>query len=129
MTQVAPINSADDLAGQTEIEYGALDGGSTVQYLKNSKISVYSRMWEFMSSRPYVLTKSTKEGIQRVRESKGKYAFLIESSTNEYVKEREPCDTIKVRSQRSLLSFGWGGVGVENLAMILVSRRQAAIPV
>ena len=25
---------------QTEIEYGALDGGSTVQFLKNSKISV-----------------------------------------------------------------------------------------
>ena len=27
---------------QTEIEYGALDGGSTVQFLKNSKISVSS---------------------------------------------------------------------------------------
>ena len=34
---VAPINSADDLASQTEIEYGALDGGSTVHFLKNSK--------------------------------------------------------------------------------------------
>ena len=31
---VAPINSADDLASQTEIEYGALDGGSTVQFLR-----------------------------------------------------------------------------------------------
>ena len=93
---VAPINSADDLASQTEIEYGALDGGSTVQFLKNSKISVYSRMWEFMSSRPHVLVSSTREGIERVRESKGKYAFLIESSTNEYVNERAPCDTIKV---------------------------------
>ena len=93
---VAPINSADDLASQTEIEYGALDGGSTVQFLKNSKISVYSRMWEFMSSRPHVLVSSTREGIERVRESKGKYAFLIESSTNEYVNERSPCDTIKV---------------------------------
>ena len=93
---VAPINSADDLASQTEIEYGALDGGSTVHFLKNSKISVYSRMWEFMSSRPHVLTGSTREGIERVRESKGKYAFLIESSTNEYTNERSPCDTIKV---------------------------------
>ena len=93
---VAPINSADDLASQTEIEYGALDGGSTVAFLKNSKISVYSRMWEFMSSRPHVLVSSTREGIERVRESKGKYAFLIESSTNEYTNERAPCDTIKV---------------------------------
>ena len=31
-----------------------------------------------------------------IRESKGKYAFLIESSTNEYVNERQPCDTMKV---------------------------------
>ena len=53
-------------------------------------------MWEFMSSRPHVLVSSTREGIERVRESKGKYAFLIESSTNEYVNERSPCDTIKV---------------------------------
>ena len=100
---VAPINSADDLASQTEIEYGALDGGSTVQFLKNSKISVYSRMWEFMSSRPHVLVTSTREGIERVRESKGKYAFLIESSTNEYVNERSPCDTIKVKHSQHFL--------------------------
>jgi hypothetical protein len=31
----------------------------------------FFRMWEFMSSRPSVLTGSTYEGIQRVRESKG----------------------------------------------------------
>ena len=36
-----------------------------------------------------------QDGIERVRASKGKYAFLIESSTNEYQNERMPCDTIK----------------------------------
>ena len=104
---VAPINSADDLASQTEIEYGALEGGSTVQFLRNSKISVYSRMWEFMSSRPGVLVSSTREGIERVRESKGKYAFLIESSTNEYTNERAPCDTIKVTIYKLLKRIFW----------------------
>ena len=38
LSQVAPINSADDLAQQTEIRYGALAGGSTVAFFKNSKI-------------------------------------------------------------------------------------------
>ena len=52
-------------------------------------------------SSPYLcdLLKETilfQEGIDRVRASKGKYAFLIESSTNEYQNERSPCDTIKV---------------------------------
>jgi hypothetical protein len=31
------------------LEYGALDGGSTTQFLKNSKISVYSRCLFFYS--------------------------------------------------------------------------------
>ena len=34
-------------------------------------------MWEFMSAKPNVFVDSYKEGIRRVRESKGKYAFLI----------------------------------------------------
>ncbi len=34
-------------------------------------------MWEFMSAKPNVFVDSYKEGIKRVRESKGKYAFLI----------------------------------------------------
>jgi hypothetical protein len=37
-----------------------------------------------------------QQGIQRVRESKGKYAFLIESTTNEFTNERLPCDTMRV---------------------------------
>ncbi len=64
---VTPINSADDLSQQTEIEYGALRGGTTVAFFKNSKISVFSRMWDFMSARDYVLTNTTKEGIERVQ--------------------------------------------------------------
>ena len=51
----------------------------------------------FFSAQLYCLRSSwcLQEGIERVRASKGKYAFLIESSTNEYQNERMPCDTIK----------------------------------
>ena len=54
------------------LRYGALSGGSTVAFFQNSKISVYARMWEFMSSRPYVFTDTTQAGIDRVRKSKSK---------------------------------------------------------
>ncbi len=53
-------------------------------------------MWEFMNSKPNVFVDTYGEGIRRVRESKGKYAFLIESTQNDYVNERKPCDTLKV---------------------------------
>lgn len=63
-------------------------------------------MWEFMSSRPHVFVDSYHEGIEKVRNSSGKYAFLIESTKNEYVNERRPCDTIKVG--RNLDAKGYG---------------------
>lgn len=37
---------------------------------------------------------------------KGKYAFLLESSVNEYQNEREPCNTMKVGN--NLDSKGYG---------------------
>lgn len=63
-------------------------------------------MWEFMNSRKHVFVKKYEEGIQRVRESKGKYAFLMESTKNEYINERKPCDTMKVG--RNLDAKGYG---------------------
>jgi len=63
-------------------------------------------MWEFMNSREDVFVNSYKNGIRRVRESKGKYAFLMESVQNDYVNEREPCDTMKVG--RNLDAKGYG---------------------
>ena len=45
-------------------------------------------MWEFMNSKQNVFVDTYREGIRRVRESKGKYAFLIESTQNDYVNER-----------------------------------------
>ncbi len=40
------------------------------------------------------------------RKSNGTYAFLLESSVNEYLNERYPCDTMKVGD--NLDSKGYG---------------------
>jgi len=64
-------------------------------------------MWQFMSSQqPSVFVKSYGEGVKRVRESKGRYALLLESSTNDFVSSRRPCDTMKVG--QNLNSIGYG---------------------
>ncbi|XP_022694359.1 glutamate receptor 1-like [Varroa jacobsoni] len=103
---VTPINSADDLAKQTEVEYGTLESSSTQDFFRKSKINVFARMWEFMSARKHVFTQTYEEGINRVRQSKGKYAFLMESTKNDYINERQPCDTMKVG--RNLDAKGYG---------------------
>ena len=45
------------LARQTDIKYGVLDGGSTMNFFKTSNLPVFQTMWEFMSGveRPNVM--------------------------------------------------------------------------
>jgi len=101
-----PINSADDLSRQTVIEYGTLYGGSTMEFFKNSQIDVYRKIWEFMTSRPYVMVNSTQEGVEFVRESEGRYAFLLEGALNDFHNSRYPCDTIRVGKPLDYKGYG-----------------------
>ncbi|XP_073342950.1 glutamate receptor 1a isoform X5 [Pagrus major] len=104
---VSPIESAEDLAKQTEIAYGTLDAGSTKEFFRRSKIAVFEKMWSYMKAAdPSVFVKTTDEGVMRVRKSKGKYAYLLESTMNEYIEQRKPCDTMKVGG--NLDSKGYG---------------------
>uniref|UniRef100_A0A8C9RTC4 Glutamate receptor n=1 Tax=Scleropages formosus TaxID=113540 RepID=A0A8C9RTC4_SCLFO len=104
---VSPIESAEDLAKQTEIAYGTLDSGSTKEFFRRSKIALFDKMWTYMkSAEPSVFVKKTSEGVLRVRKSKGKYAYLLESTMNEYIEQRKPCDTMKVGG--NLDSKGYG---------------------
>lgn len=73
--------------------------------LQQSKFPVHERMWAYMqSASPSVYVRDNEEGIKRVRE--GNYAFLIESTTNEYLNLRKPCNTMKVGP--NLDSKGYG---------------------
>ena len=105
----SPIESADDLAKQTEIKYGTVESGSTMEFFRMSTIPVYERMWAFMSSaEPSVFVGSNEDGVKQVRGSNGRYAFLTESTTNDYINQRKPCDTMKVGSNLDSKGYGIG---------------------
>ncbi|XP_075975526.1 kainate-type ionotropic glutamate receptor subunit 1D isoform X4 [Anticarsia gemmatalis] len=102
----SPIESAEDLAKQTKIKYGALKGGSTAAFFRDSNFSTYQRMWSFMeSARPSVFATSNKEGEERVVRGKGAYAYLMESTTIEYVVERN-CDLTQVGGMLDSKGYG-----------------------
>jgi len=63
-------------------------------------------MWSFMSREPSVFVKTTEDGVHKVRNSKGKYAFLLESTMNDYYNQRKPCNTMNVGD--NLDSKGYG---------------------
>ncbi|VDI60713.1 Hypothetical predicted protein [Mytilus galloprovincialis] len=103
---VAPIETVDDLAKQTQIKYGSVNSGTTREFFAGSLVPIYQTMWAFMMSNPQNMCNTTSEGIERVRSSKGKYAFLVESNIIEYENSVEPCDTFKV--DRNLNTKGFG---------------------
>ncbi|XP_045930235.1 glutamate receptor 2-like [Micropterus dolomieu] len=81
--------------------------GRPLEVVQRSKIALFDKMWQYMkSAEPSVFVKKTSEGVLRVRKSKGKYAYLLESTMNEYIEQRKPCDTMKVGG--NLDSKGYG---------------------
>uniref|UniRef100_H2TBI0 Glutamate receptor n=1 Tax=Takifugu rubripes TaxID=31033 RepID=H2TBI0_TAKRU len=102
----APIDSADDLAKQTRIEYGAVRDGSTMTFFKKSKISTYEKMWAFMSSRKNTaLVKNNQEGITRVLTTD--YAMLMESTSIEYISQRN-CNLTQIGGLIDSKGYGVG---------------------
>jgi len=53
-----------------------------------------------------LFVKSNADGVKKVRD--GKYAFLIESTTNDYINQQKPCDTMKVGSNLDSKGYGIG---------------------
>jgi ionotropic kainate glutamate receptor 2 len=70
-------------------------------------------MWQFMEainrsstpSNPGPFTKDNMEGVKRVQNSKGLYAFLMESSTIEFFTERI-CDLTQVGGMIDSKGYG-----------------------
>lgn len=85
----ATIKSADDLAKQQKIQYGAVLGGSTMQFFKESNFSTYQRMWSAMESfNPSPFMSSNKEGEYYVLFNGIEIKFCVKTHRNRtYFKE------------------------------------------
>ncbi len=85
-----PIESVQDLANQNEIFYGAVNGGSTAGFFAKSDNDVYQRLHMFMSGvhQSEVMMGSNTDGVEKVEEADGMYAFFMESAAIDYLVER-----------------------------------------
>jgi len=91
-----PVNNAEELAGQSEIAYGAVRHGSTQDFFKNSEDQTYRTMWTYMTNHPDDQVGSVADGVQKVRDSNGRYAFIMESSSADFWTNKKPCDLMTV---------------------------------
>uniref|UniRef100_A0A0X3NGZ5 Glutamate receptor ionotropic, kainate 2 n=1 Tax=Schistocephalus solidus TaxID=70667 RepID=A0A0X3NGZ5_SCHSO len=100
-----PIEDVNDLAKQTKIKYGTRDGGSSAAFFEKSNVSTYQRMWQFMSSHKNVMMNNTEEAIARVK--RGGYAYILESTINEYYTQRD-CELMQVGNNLDSKGYGIG---------------------
>lgn len=56
---------------------------------QESSVPVFRKMAQFMNNNPSVYVKSNTAGIERVESDDGKYAYLMESASIEYIIERQ----------------------------------------
>ncbi|XP_058983025.1 glutamate receptor ionotropic, kainate 2 isoform X2 [Musca domestica] len=99
-----PIENVEDLAANKGgVNYGAKLGGSTSTFFKDAKYPTYQKMNEFMTSHPEYMTSTNAEGVERVE--KENYAFLMESTTIEYITERR-CSLTQVGSLLDEKGYG-----------------------
>lgn len=99
------ISNVEDLAAQQDIKYGGMMGGSTLSFFKESNVSTYQKMWAVMEANPSVFVRDNDEGFDRVERSDHKYAFLCESSSIEFVVNRN-CNLTQVGGQLDSKGYG-----------------------
>jgi len=77
------FSSVEDLVNQTSIKFGCVRGGATEKFFKTSNKAVYQKVWETMSEMDE-MTDSNQEGIEKVLENPGKYAYLLEAQSAQH---------------------------------------------
>lgn len=96
------IESVKDLVNG-KVSYGAKSPGSTFTFFRDSENEDYKKMYEYMTNNPSLMTGSNDEGLAKAK--LGKYAFLMESSTIEYMTQRN-CDVSQVGSKLDEKGYG-----------------------
>ncbi|GBP47227.1 Glutamate receptor ionotropic, kainate 2 [Eumeta japonica] len=96
------IHDVKELANNEEgISYGATFGGSTYDFFQKSQDPLYQKMYEHMQNE--VMPANNTAGIDKVLD--GDYAFLMESTTIEYLTQRN-CEVKQVGGQLDSKGYG-----------------------
>ncbi|XP_016963221.1 glutamate receptor ionotropic, kainate 2 [Drosophila biarmipes] len=83
------IDSMHGLVDQNKVQFGTIRGGATSVYFSESNDTENRMAWnKMLSFKPDAFTRSNQEGVDRVKLSKGSYAFLMETTSLQYYVQR-----------------------------------------
>ncbi|XP_028050144.1 glutamate receptor ionotropic, kainate 2 isoform X2 [Monomorium pharaonis] len=95
---------AEELAYQKKIKYGAKINGSTLSFFQDSTYEPYEIMYRYMKNHEKeVLVEDNEDGVRKVQNEN--YAFLMESSSIEYIKQRQ-CNVTQIGGLLDAKGYG-----------------------
>lgn len=86
-----------------KVTYGAKRGGATFSFFSESENEMYKAMYNYMIEHPENMMESNEAGRDRAKVEK--YAFLMESSTIEYIEQRH-CEVSQVGEKLDQKGYG-----------------------
>jgi glutamate receptor, ionotropic, invertebrate len=103
-----------------KVTYGAKKGGSTFAFFREAEEgSLYKKMFYYMETHKDVMMDSNPAGLAKAK--KEKYAFLMESSTIEYIEQRH-CEVLHVGNNLDQKGYGIAMKKGANLFQIFENR-------
>lgn len=100
-TPFEKIKSVEDLknCGESDekcpVKFGAKAGGATFNFFRDSDHPTYRSMYRYMERHPELMPNDNQVGVDMASDKEADYAFLMESSSIEYVIERN-CDVTQI---------------------------------
>lgn len=88
----SPIKSVENLKEcglpdkECPVKFGAKKDGTTLKFFKDAEHPTYRNMYAYMMAHPDEMTTDNLQGLERANNED--YAFLMESSSIEYIIER-----------------------------------------
>lgn len=94
--QELPFHNLEELVAQNDVQYGVLRHGSTYDYIRRGNNETFVKMSQYFDSHPEVLVSNVLEGVKKVMNSNGKYAYLGEAVAYHVLKKQKYPDLILV---------------------------------
>ncbi|ELT90360.1 hypothetical protein CAPTEDRAFT_225310 [Capitella teleta] len=101
--QKPKIESFEDLVKQMRddveerVDIGVTRGSSLAREMESSTHKTVAEAWKMIQKNDYLMKDSTNEGFLRARKD-GRYAFLTDEQTAEYVLREEPCELEMIKA-------------------------------
>ncbi|CAG5114856.1 unnamed protein product, partial [Candidula unifasciata] len=102
-----PFTTMSEMSRQNKVGIMVVRNSSTFTYLSNSQGLVERRVRAMLHTHQELLVDTVEQAIDKMTQSDGKYALLMDGPTAEYLSTLEPCDKMVIANPLGFHTYGF----------------------